>query len=222
MMHLGTIRGTTIGVDGSFLILVALFVVSNYNANQGLRYALLWIPVVFISVLVHELAHAAAIALFGYGPSTIVLGGMGGVTINRRQAKPWQDVVISIAGPLTSIVLAFVLVILYFRITFLHTDPMMVALMPLLVWANRAWGIFNLLPVSPLDGGHAVRSFLRIFLRDPAAFHVSVWIAFVAGAAAVAYFVLIGLFFAALLIGWYVFMNYQQWRHFREHGTPGD
>jgi len=222
MIHLGSIRGTTIGVDFSFLILIAFFVFSNYDANAGIQYALLWIPVVFISVLIHELAHAAMIGLFGYGPSEIVLGGMGGVTMNRRRAKPWHDVVISLAGPVSSIALAYLLVILYWRVPFLQTDRMMVALMPILVWANKAWGIFNLIPVSPLDGGHATRDLLRMFLKEPTAFTISVWIAFIGGAAAVAYFIYGTLYLAALLIAWYVYMNYQQWQYFRNHGTPGD
>ena len=222
MIRLGSIFGTTIAVDFSFLILIAFFVFTNYDPNEGIRYALLWIPIVFVSVLIHELAHAAAIAMFGYGSSEIVLGGMGGVTMNRRRAKPWHDLLISLAGPLSSFALAYLLILLYFRIPFLRTDRMMVALMPLLVWANKAWGGFNLLPVSPLDGGHAVRNFLRMFLSENAAFTGSVWIAIVGGAGAVGYLVWMKLYLAALLVGWFVFMNYQQWQSFRDRGTPGD
>ena len=32
--------------------------------------------------------------------------GFGGVTINRRQAKPWQDILVAIAGPICSFLLA--------------------------------------------------------------------------------------------------------------------
>ena len=31
-----------------------------------------------------------------------------------------------------------------------------------------------------------------------------------------------GQFFIALLLGWYVYMNFQQWQYFRKHGFPGD
>ena len=47
----------------------------------------------------HELAHAGTIGAFGFGPSRIILAGLGGVTFNERRAKPWQDLLISLAGP---------------------------------------------------------------------------------------------------------------------------
>src|SRR5260370_786130 len=106
-IHLGSILGTTITLDFSFLILVALFVMVNLD-QSGPQYALLWIPILFISILFHELAHAAMIGVFGYGPSQIVLQGVGGVTINERRARPWQDLLISSAGPASSVLLASV------------------------------------------------------------------------------------------------------------------
>lgn len=221
MIHLGSIGGTTIRVDLSFLILIALFVASAYNPQLGIEYALLWVPVLFISVLVHELAHAATIALFGYGSSEIVLGGIGGVTINQRRAKPWQDMLISVAGPLSSFGLAMLFGLLE-RIEIVQNDRMLVNLVPMLVRANIWWGIFNLLPVSPLDGGQAVRNFLRMFLSERTAFVIAVWVGIIVGTfVAIAGFVA-RWFFLALLIAWYVYSNFQQWQYFREHGYPGD
>lgn len=222
MIHLGSIRGTKIGVDFSFLILAGLFVVTYYDPATGIQYALLWAPVLFISVLIHELAHAAAIGLFGYGPSDVVLGGMGGATMNKRTARPWHDVVISLAGPLSSFALMFLIQFIWARTPAARADPMMVAFLPLLWTANMWWGLFNLLPITPLDGGHAVRSFLRMFLGERNAFRIAVWIAIVAGVAAVSWAIWRKSTVLAVLIAWYVFMNYQQWQYYRDHGTPGD
>jgi Zn-dependent protease len=222
MIRLGSIRGTSINVDLSFIILVALFVASDYNPNAGIEHALIWAPVLFISVLVHELAHAATIGAFGYGPSEIVLGGIGGATMNRRKAKPWHDVLISLAGPLASFGLAWLVGFIFWRWQFAQRDPMMIEFLPLLRRANIWWGVFNLFPIAPMDGGHAVRNFLRIFLRERIAFAIAVWIAIVIGTAIVVIGLLRGLIFLSVLVAWYVFMNYQQWRYYREHGTPGD
>ncbi len=223
MIHLGTIFGTTIRVDLSFLIVVALWVASAYDPQQGIQYALLWAPVLFISVLIHELAHAAMIGIFGYGSSEIVLGGIGGVTMNRRQARPWQDVLISLAGPASSVLFALLMGLIYNRVPYTHKDPMLTELLPMLAEMNIWWAIFNLLPIPPLDGGQAVRNLLRIFLRDGLAFVIGVWIAIVVGVvvviASIAFFRSI---FLAALISWYVFMNYQSWQYYRSHGTPGD
>jgi Zn-dependent protease len=99
---------------------------------------------------------------------------------------------------------------------------MLAALLPLLTQANIFWGIFNLVPVSPLDGGHVVRNFLRMFLRDRTAFIIAIWVAFIAGALVIAISILVKYYILAFLIAWYVWMNFQQWKYFRTHGYPGD
>jgi Zn-dependent protease len=220
LIHLGSIGGTSIDVDVSFIFVVALWVASSYQQERGWRYALLWAPVLFVSVLVHELAHAGTIAMFGYGSSSIVLSGMGGVTVNQRRAKPWHDFLISVAGPASSFAIGIGARYLIERYP-VH-DRMLIAILPIFANANILWGIFNLVPVSPLDGGHAVRSFFRIFLKERTAFVISVWIAMIVGVLVVLLGIKSGYFFVALLLGWYVYMNFQQWQYFRTHGYPGD
>ncbi|HET7434187.1 MAG TPA: site-2 protease family protein [Thermoanaerobaculia bacterium] len=222
MLHLGSIRGTTIDVDLSFLILIVFFIATSYNPAAGIQYALLWAPVIFISVLVHELAHAATIGLFGFGSSEILLTGMGGVTMNRRRAKAWQDMFISLAGPISSFLLAWICNQISMRAGIAQTDRMLQALLPILALANMFWGIFNLIPLAPLDGGHAVRNFLRIFLREGSAFAIAVWIGMVVGTGVVIWALLGRQFFLALFIAFFIYRNYQHWAHFRSHGTPGD
>jgi len=222
MLHLGSIGKTSIDVDISFLILVGLFVAINYDANLGIHYALLWIPVCFISVLIHEIAHAGMIAALGYGASRIILGGMGGATFNDRHAKPWQDLLISLAGPISNFALMLLCFWLYVKVPYIRQDRMLIALFPILIWANKAWAIFNLIPVPPLDGGHATRELFRTMLSERTAFIVAIWIAIVVGAGVVIYFFKEKQFFIALYLGWFVYMAWQQWEYFRQHGIPGD
>jgi Zn-dependent protease len=222
MLHLGSIRDTTIDVDANFLILVALFVVINYNPQLGIRYALLWIPTLFLSVLLHELAHAAMIGIFGFGSSQIVLTGMGGVTYNRRRARPWQDMLISLAGPVSSFGLMYLCKWIYLAVPAARQDAFSEPLLQCMYSANLWWGMFNLIPVAPLDGGHAVREFFGIFLSDRTAFVAYVWVAMIAGGAIAVWFFLTRSFFIAFYIAWFVYMAFEQWRHFRRYGTPGD
>jgi Zn-dependent protease len=222
MLHLGSIRGTSIDVSANFFILVAFFVVFNYDAQRGIQYALLWIPVLFISVLIHELAHAAMIGVFGFGSSQIVLTGMGGVTFNRRQAKPWQDMLISLAGPLSSFGLMYLCKWIYVAAPAVRQDAFVAALLPFMYAANYFWGMFNLIPVAPLDGGHAVREFFNIFLRDRESFIVYVWIAMIVGGAISVWFFVGRNFLLAFYIAWFVYVAFGQWQHFRRYGTPGD
>lgn len=222
MLRLGSIGKTAIHIDFSFLILVLFFVAMNYDARIGIHYALIWIPVLFVSVLVHELAHAGTIALFGYGSSEIILGGMGGVTINRRNARPWQDMLISVSGPMASFALMWLSGLLLTRLPVAQTDPMLAALLPRMWWANRFWGLFNLIPVPPLDGGHAVRDLFRTFLSERLAFIAAVWVAIPVGAAVSIWMLIQGQIFIALFIAWFVYLAFQQWLRFRETGLPGD
>ena len=225
MLHLGTIRGTTMTVDPSFFLLLVFFLVMNYQPELGMLYAVLWIPVLFISVLVHELAHASMFGLFGYGSSRVILGGMGGVTINEgrvRHVRPGHDFIISVAGPLSSVVLAVAFTILAMRVPRVYADPMMQALIPMMIGANWFWAKVNMIPLKPLDGGHAVRSFFRLFLKERGAFVAAAWIGIVAGAAITVYLAINRNLYMALFLAWMTYQQFQQWQDFRERGVIGD
>jgi len=222
MLHLGSIGKTTIDVDFSFFILLLVFMAYGYNPDLPIQNALIWIPIIFVSVLIHELAHAAMIKLLGFGSSQIVLGGMGGVTMNARRAKPWQDLLISVAGPASSVLLAIFAGWVELNVPIAQTDRMLVVFVPLLERVNWWWAIFNMIPVPPLDGGHATREFFRIFLSERTAFIVAIWIAMIVGGGVVVVAVLTRSLFMALYLGWFVYAAWQQWQYFRQHGIPGD
>ena len=222
MLSLGSIFGTKLDVHFNFLILLLFWVTMSHRPGQPIQYALIWIPIVFVSVLIHELAHAAMIAIFGFGASHIILTGMGGVTINQRRAKPWQDVLISLAGPASSFGLMFLSRWILYNVPAAQQDAMLVALLPRMEGANWFWGLFNLIPVAPLDGGHAVREFLNIFLRDRTSFIIYVWIAMIVGSGVAIWMFTKGSLLIPIYIGWFVYVAFQQWQHFRRYGTPGD
>ena len=207
-LRIGNLAGTTIDVDFSFLLLCALFVLRDFNEADPSR-AVLWIPVLLVSLLAHELAHAAAIGSFGFGPSRVVLAGMGGVTFNERRARPWQDLVISLAGPLATFGVAAIVYASGQRNPFLS----------MLLQAKVLWGIFNLMPVPPLDGGHALRHLLRIFLAEGPAFGISTWLGVAAGAAFAVAALTKGEIYLAVLMGYFVVLNIQRWRAVREAMT---
>ena len=210
-LRIGTLGGTTVDVDISFLLLCALFVIRDFNGPNPAA-AVLWIPVILVSLLGHELAHAAAIGSFGFGPSRVVLAGMGGVTINQRNARPWQDLLISLAGPIASFGVAAIVYVSGQQNQFLS----------MLLRANVLWGIFNLMPVPPLDGGHALYHLLRIFLPEMRAFALSTWIGVVAGVAFAAAAVLRGEIYIAALMGYFVFLTFRRWQAVRDAMPPRD
>jgi Zn-dependent protease len=216
-IHLGTIFGTTIALDFSFLILIVFFVMTTDIQRVGMHYALLWVPVLLISVLWHELAHAAMIGGLGFGSSTIILAGIGGATYNERRARPWQDLLISAAGPASSFLLAWIATLIAMNVPVAQTDPFLRALLPFMAWANKWWGIFNLLPIGPLDGNGILRNFFRLFLKERPAFIISIWISILVGAGVVVLTLVGREFFVAILVAYYVWTSWAQWQFFRSH-----
>ena len=200
-LRIGTLGGTTIDVDFSFLILCALFVLRDFDSQQPER-AILWIPVILVSLLAHELAHAGTIGLLGLGSSHVILNGMGGVTINQRVARPWQDLLISLAGPTASLGVSAVVYLSG------QNNPFLLMLLNI----NILWGLFNLMPVAPLDGGHAFRNFLRLFLDDRRAVQIAAVVGMIAGVAFIGWAALRGEIYIAALMGFFTYLNFRHWR----------
>ncbi|HEU5162316.1 MAG TPA: site-2 protease family protein, partial [Thermoanaerobaculia bacterium] len=202
-------------VETTFLILMGLFVILDLDQGLPIQRALIWITILLISVLFHEIGHAASIGLFGFGRSTIVLGGFGGVTINERRSVPWKEIVISLAGPGFSLLLAFALTWIFLSFPRLAQDPMLAALIPLMIWANKVWAIFNLVPIYPLDGGQALQNLVRYMTTDRRAVGVSIVSSLIIGALVLATALFTRSFFLAILAAMLLMQNYQRWRLWR-------
>ncbi len=213
--RIATVAGTTIDVRISFIVLAGLFVLLNLDDQVPLQFALLWVPVLFVSVLIHELAHAGTIGAFGYGSSRIELGGWGGETMNRRRAKPWQEVLISLAGPASSIALAYLLLFVATRMELDRTNPLLVEFIQMMILANRAWGIFNLIPIVPLDGGQIMLHGLSQIIRPVVAFKVSTWVSIALGVGlGIAALVIWKALFVAIIAASLVMQNWARWQQF--------
>jgi Zn-dependent protease len=125
----------------------------------------IWVAVVFVSVLVHELGHAVIGRVFGLVPQ-IELHGMGGTTswVAGRDVGHARAMAISVAGPFAGFALAAVLLLL----TRLGFNPQSFHARVALSFAwqvNLYWGIFNLAPMLPLDGGNVLRSGLNLLTK---------------------------------------------------------
>lgn len=121
--------------------------------ERGPEFMLIWVAVVFVSILVHELGHAVAFRRFGV-ESHLVLYVFGGLAVPWGDVRGrWRRVAVALAGP----VAGFVLLGLVWGSNRVHpwaaTNPHAFALFVYLVLVNLYWGVLNLLPVVPLDGG---------------------------------------------------------------------
>ncbi len=157
------VLGFPVRVHPWFWIITLLF-----NGDQLLRigaeYLLVWVAIVFVSILVHELGHALAFRRFG-AESDIVLYAFGGLAIPTHTISGrGRRILVSLAGPGAGFVLCG---LVYGSNLALEWGQSADGKMPngiftwfvyrQLLWVNLGWGLFNLLPVFPLDGGQVNR-----------------------------------------------------------------
>jgi Zn-dependent protease/CBS domain-containing protein len=120
----------------------------------GLLAALL----LFICVLLHELAHSLVARARGMGVSSITLFILGGVSnLEEEPQKPAIEFSMAIVGPVTSLALGGIFYGLY-RLAAGGTA--LSEMLNYLWYINLLLGIFNLVPGFPLDGGRVLRSII--------------------------------------------------------------
>ena len=212
--YLFTLFGHAVYLTPSFLFILILFVGMNVRSAQDLAVGLLWVPVLFLSILLHELGHAFASDRLGYGKSQIMFWGLGGVAINRfaGHRSPKRSILVSLAGPAVSLLLAVISgAALWFLSGGLSATNLGTRFLELMYLANAVWAVFNLLPIYPMDGGQAMRSGLLIALKDQArATRFTGIISMIALAlAAVASFVVMKDFFLILLFAYFAYINWK-------------
>jgi Zn-dependent protease len=151
--------GIDVRVHPFFWLVAALLGWPFLRAGFGL--VLVWIGCVFVSVLIHELGHVFAGRVFG-ADGHIVLYSFGGLAIGSSDLRRrWQRVLVYFAGPLAGFLLFGVVVAALFLLRAVELPPLVRAAISFLIWINLGWGILNLLPIWPLDGGRISRDLLE-------------------------------------------------------------
>jgi Zn-dependent protease len=134
----------------------------DLDVPQGAA-VVVWVAVVFASVLLHELGHAFALRRRGVVPA-ITLHALGGITTHRSLVPLGRldSIVVSLAGPFAGFLLggAVLLGARLFPRGLDHVPPAGVFALESVVWVNLGWGVVNLVPVQPLDGGHVLEQAL--------------------------------------------------------------
>lgn len=224
--------GFPVRVHPFFWLVGLLFSVSGPSTWLGF---VVWMAVAFVSILVHELGHALAFRRYGVR-SHLVLYGLGGLACPEPgQAAPnrTQSMFVSFAGPLAGFVLAAVVLLLVigagystwfmgFTVGWGPALPTRVAQLAAadLLYINVFWGLINLLPVFPLDGGQIFRDYaskkspehgLRMSLR------VSVWTGAIV---AVLGLVLLRSIFLAVLFGYLAYVSFDMLRRYGARFSP--
>jgi Zn-dependent protease len=181
-VRLGRIAGIAVHVDWSLLVIFSLItlglgtgIVPSWHPDWSP--ALVWATalaaalVFFASVLAHELSHALVGRANGISVRRITLFMFGGLAHMENEPPSWRaELLMAVAGPLTS----FVLGLGFVALAGLVAGPIVIdretpgealrslgPLATLLLWlgpVNVMLGLFNLVPGFPLDGGRVLRA----------------------------------------------------------------
>ncbi len=132
------------------------------------------------SVLAHEFGHAWASRWFGIRTHKIALNILGGgAYIDHEARKAWPDFAIAAAGPLVTFLVGLAPLIPA-RLLHLHVGLPTFAFVGL----NLLIGVFNLIPVYPMDGGRMLDAALTKVLGDGyRASRISYWVTRILSAA---------------------------------------
>lgn len=228
-----TIAGIPVRVHPLFWVISFLL---GFSANNIL-YSFIWVLAIFFSILVHELGHAFAFRRYGLR-SSIVLHFMGGLTVPETvnwgsgwasvALSPREEIVISLAGPFSGFLLAAIIslgvivsggsIAIHWLLGFiplptLGSMPFGGAILSVLIYillsVNIFWGLINLVPVYPLDGGNVARYALMQY--DPLdGVRKSLWVSVIAGGVvALVALLFLRSVYMAFLFGLLAFQSYQ-------------
>ena len=203
-----SLLGIPVRVLPTFWLTGVLFGFHYLNsAENGMLLLLAWIAVVFVSILVHELGHALTARAFGY-PPRILLYHFGGLAmyephINYTAAK---SILISLAGPAAGFLLFG---ICYLLRPALPDDQVAREALWMLVWVNLFWGLVNLAPVLPLDGGHVCRE-VCISMSPSRGMNWALIVSIATGAAICGGFFMIQYPYGGILFGLLAVQNYME------------
>jgi Zn-dependent protease/CBS domain-containing protein len=178
-IRIGRLFGIDLLIDPSWIIIFA-FMTWSLAASFAHAHPTwsVWTPLVvgaaavvlfFASVVLHELAHSVVAIATGLKVRSITLFFFGGVSaIEQEPKRPFDEIVMALAGPLVSIGLGFWMTIAARAAmgNLAYENPAKAladlgAVPSLLAWLgpiNMLVGVFNLIPAFPLDGGRVLRA----------------------------------------------------------------
>lgn len=204
---IGRLAGVKLRVHATFLILLAWLALVDYRATgtaMGAAMGVLFTLALFAAVVLHEMGHALMARRFGVPTRDVTLLPIGGVArLEYIPDKPKQELMIALAGPAVTVLIALVLTAVLSIAGWPVQSAMEAAMRPTvgaflaqLLWVNIALLVFNLLPAFPMDGGRILRALLALRMDYGRATDLAARI----GRAFALVFGLIGLFYNPFLV----------------------
>ncbi len=176
---IGSIFGIPVKVHVTFILLLLLVYFAGLSlvGTSGF-YGVVFVVLVFASVVFHELSHALVARYYGINVVDITLLPIGGVARMASPAqRPIEEILIAGAGPAASIFLAFCLWfvadIMDVQVT-VSDFSVRSSLLAQLIAVNFVLALFNMIPAFPMDGGRVLRGILGLYLSPYSATRIAV------------------------------------------------
>jgi len=212
-LKIGRVSGIGLYLHITLLLLLALIAYTGF-ADLGARgavWSLALVVAILACIMLHELGHSLVAQRLGMQVKSITLLPIGGVAaLKGFPEKPWQEIVITLAGPMVNLLI--VVLLLPFtgvprQLFFLSIPYNLPSFLQTLVAANLTLFVFNFIPAFPMDGGRLVRGMLSLVMS----FQRATVVAAVMGQVLAILFVLVGLTYRPLwllaVIGVFIFLS---------------
>ncbi|MFA5623736.1 MAG: M50 family metallopeptidase [Bradymonadales bacterium] len=207
-IFLFSFKDIPVGVNPMYLLLMLFLGYSTGSWTNGLIFALC----ATVALLFHEFGHALFAKRYGLEPK-VLLHGFGGLTLHEFPKSNGQDFRITLAGPLTSLLLGAVFLGITMGINlglspeWLEQRQNLLHLLNYSLWVNFGWGIFNLIPILPMDGGKLLHSGLKFKFSERRSQIVATIVSLVFGIAALVVAAIFKMLFMIIIIAFMVMMN---------------
>ncbi len=167
------IRGIPLRIHPSWFLVFLYFTLSAKDQFETLLngQASIWngwvigastSSLLFLSVLLHELAHSFVAIGEGLKVRDITLFFLGGMASLEKECPTSKgSLKIAISGPFVSLLLAFLMILLSNNLSV--SNFILSNLFKQVGSLNLLIGVFNLLPIMPLDGGVILKSLIWYF-----------------------------------------------------------
>jgi len=162
------VSGIPVRADKRWLFVIVLMTTIIAASLSGLigdsivaaMFGFITTVIFFVSIFLHEYAHAAVAKMEGLHVVEIVLHPFGGLTRFRSEpGTPRAEFRIAIAGPAASFGLAVIFALFASVATSIQADILVIVSATLAI-GNFLLAVFNLFPGYPLDGGRVLRAYL--------------------------------------------------------------
>lgn len=176
-LKVGKLSGIGVYVHWTFSFIM-LYIAYQVMSQGGDMWAIIrgeiFLLLLFLCVVLHEMGHALAARKYGVDTLHIVLYPIGGIaSLERIPEKPFEEFIVAIAGPMVNVGIAFGLglyIYLFAGVPFVEEDatPFITLLDTFdkfifaLMATNVGLVLFNAIPAFPMDGGRILRSLLAM------------------------------------------------------------